>query len=156
MERVDGFLGSDRVVANYEVLSSGHEDVYGLWEIAAGVNGAVPDRAVAYVLRLAQTVVLDLLNRGLLVLRYGRELENKDSVLIPVEQHASVIAEIASWDPYARGEEDPYYTVRATPEGIAEYYQLGHAAVAAAKAHASALGVAPRGNTDTASRGDEP
>jgi hypothetical protein len=136
MEYVDGFLGSDRATANYEVLSSGHEDVYGLWEIAGAVNGVVPDQAVAYVLRLAQTVVLDLLNRGLLELRYGHELENGDSVLVPVEQRASVIAQIASWDPFARREGDPYYTVTASPEGIEEYYRLGHAADAGARGHA--------------------
>lgn len=126
--RINGFLVSERAAAELEILSTGHEDVHGLWEVAAGVNGVLPDQAVGHVLRLTQVVALDLLDRGLLVLRHGHELENRDSELVPVERRETVIADVASWDPFARGDDDPYYTVSATPEGIEEYYRLGHAA----------------------------
>jgi hypothetical protein len=128
LPRLDEFPMSERSVAELEVLSSGHEDVYGLWDMAAGVNTVSPRKASAHVLRLAQAVVLDLLERGLLELRHGRELHDEASELVPADQREAVLADLTSWDPHARGEDDPYYTITGTPAGIEEYYRQGHAA----------------------------
>lgn len=126
--RLDEFPPTEHAAAELEVLSSGHEDVYALWDIAAGVNSAVPGLAPARVLRLAQAVVLDLLERDLLELRYGRELHDEDGETVPAEQRAAVLADPASWDPYARGDPEPYHTVTSTSEGVQAYYRLAHEA----------------------------
>jgi len=126
--RLDEFPIAERAPAELEVLSSGHEDVYGLWDIAAGVNGELPGRAVAHVLRLTQAVVFNLLERGLLELTYGRELRDEGGQIVAEEHREAALGDPASWDPYARAEADPYYTVTGTPEGIQEYYRPGWAA----------------------------
>ncbi len=127
--RLDEFPIAERAPAELEVLSSGHESVYGLWEIAAGVNGELPGRAVAHLLRLTQAVVFDLVERGLLELSYGHELENGGaSQVVAAEHREAALADPASWDGYARTEADPYYTVIGTPAGVQEYYRLGWAA----------------------------
>jgi|GEM_PF-4382737 len=127
--RPDEFPDAERAPAELEVLSSGHEDVFGLWDMAATVNTVVPDRPVAHTLRLAQAIVFDLLARGLLELRYGHGLEAAGTAeLVAPEQYEAVIADLGPWDPYARGENDPYYTVTGTPAGVEEYYRQGYAA----------------------------
>jgi len=126
--RLEEFPTAERAPAELEVLSSGHEDVYGLWDIAAGVNGELPGRAVAHVLRLTQAVVFDLVERGLLELTYGRELRDEGGQIVAAEHREAALADPASWDPYAHAEADPYYTVTGTPAGIQEYYRLGWAA----------------------------
>jgi len=123
---LDEFQPAERAAAEGEVLSSGHEDVYGLWDMARSVNSALDGAVQAHVLRLAQAVIFDLLGRGLLELTYGRELQNEDGDPVPADRWESVLADLASWDPYARGEDEPYYTVTATPEGIQAYYRYPH------------------------------
>jgi hypothetical protein len=126
--RPDEFPAAERAPAELEVLSCGHEDVYGLWDMAAAVNTVVPDRPVAHTLRLAQAVVLDLLERGLLELRQGHRLEEEDAELVPPDQYEAAVTDLASWDPYATGEDDPQYLITSTPAGIEEYYRQGYAA----------------------------
>lgn len=125
LPRLDEFPPAQRAPAEREVLSSGEESVWGLFELAAVVNTVVPDQPPARVLRLAQAVVNDQLERGLLVLAYGRELDGEEAEIVAAEDREAVLADLASWDPYARDEAEPYYTVTATPEGIEMYYRFG-------------------------------
>jgi hypothetical protein len=123
LPRADEFPPSERDPVELELLSMGHEDVYGLWEILGGVDSALDVGGYAHVLRLAQAVVLDLLERGLYELRHGHELENKPGDLVPAGEREAVLGDLASWDAHARGEDDPYYTVTGTPQGVEEYYR---------------------------------
>jgi hypothetical protein len=124
LPRPDEFAFAQRAAAEYEILSSGHESLYGLWDLAAAVNTVVAHQPVAHVLRLAQAVVNDQLERGLLELMYGRELDGEEAEIVAAEDRAAVLADPASWDPYARSAADPYYTITSTPEGIEAYYAL--------------------------------
>lgn len=125
---VSEFPRSEVEPAELEVLSSAHEDDYALWDIVAGVNAAVPRLHVAHALRLTQAVVLDILERGLLELAHGRAVHGEPYDAVLADDRVAVIGDLAAWDPFARVDGDPYYSVTATPAGIEEYYRLGHAA----------------------------
>lgn len=94
--------------------------------MTAGANTAVPHQPVARVLRLAQAVLYDYLERGWFELSMcgGRDNYGHDAV-VPFEDRPAILADPASWDPYARGEDDPYYEVNATDAGLEAYYQSG-------------------------------
>ncbi len=126
--RLDEFPITERAPAELEILSMGHEDYYGLWDIGGGVNTVVPGLTPAHMLRLAQAVAFDLLERGLLELTYGHKLENEGGQIVAAQHREAALADLASWDPYARAEADPYYTITGTPAGVQEYYRLGWAA----------------------------
>lgn len=111
--------------ARLEVLSSVHEDDYGVWEVLAGVNGAVPGLPAAHLLRLTQAVVLDVLQSGWATLSFGRLVHNEPSSELSPDQWPGVLTDTAAWDPFARGEGDPYHSLSSTPAGVEAYYELG-------------------------------
>jgi hypothetical protein len=72
-----------------------------------------------------------LLERELLELAHGRAVQNEPYDIVTGDERAAALADLTARDPFARGGDDPYYTVTATPAGDEEYYRPGHAAAEA-------------------------
>lgn len=117
------FAKSEWVLAEHAVLSSAHEDDYALWEVGGAIYSALDGTWQARALRLAQAMVLDMLKRGLLGLNYGQTLSNEPVKPVPAKQWKSVVADVASWDPFARDESGSYYSISSTPKGLETYHQ---------------------------------
>lgn len=123
--RESDFSRAEWEPAEREVLSSGSEDVYGLWEILGGVNTALPELPADRRLELTRAVVLALLERGHVQLLYGDALGNGPAEPVAPERWEELLAEDESWQPSR--EDDAYLTLEGTDAGVEAYYRLGQA-----------------------------
>lgn len=120
--RQSDFSQAEWEAAEHEVLSSGAEDVYGLWEILGGVNTALPTLPSERRLELTQAVVLALLERGYVELSYGNALGDGPAEPVARERWEALLGEPRSWQP-AEGDE-PYLTLEGTDAGVDAYHRL--------------------------------
>jgi hypothetical protein len=111
---------TDAELARRAVLDSAGEDDWGLWEIFATVNGALPGRDDAAVRALAAGAVRELAAQGLVEVLSGRLLD--DGPTTPAD--LAVLDTPAAWEP--AGEQPSYLGLRITPAGEEAYYAMLH------------------------------
>ena len=109
---------TDAEVARRAILDIVGEDDWGLWEIFATVNGAVPGRDEAAVRALAAGAVRTLAAQRLVEVVSGRLLD--DGPTTPAD--LAVLDTPAAWEP--AGEQPSYLGLRITPAGEEAYYAM--------------------------------
>jgi hypothetical protein len=111
-------IRTDAELARRAVLDSAGEDDWGLWEIVAAVNSALPGRDEAALHALAAGAVRELAAEGLVQVVSGRLLD--DGPTAPAD--LAVLDAPAAWEP--AGDQPSYLGLRITPAGEAAYYAM--------------------------------
>jgi hypothetical protein len=96
--------------AEWEVLSSGNEDYYGLWEVSGGVRSPSVDIDG----RTAEDALRSLLNNGLIRLVWFNHKTNEEEPILSSDTE-KLLADRSVWEPPRSGVRYVAYT--ATPAG---------------------------------------